>query len=473
VTTDGKLQTTDVEIADGDKLVITDASDSNKIARASIAFDGITTGRYLSQAGTWVIAPAAANNGTLTVQGDGTYLSIGTNNAGDTFTADASAAKTITVNHKTRTENSTTSTGTVSSSSNTFTVTSYTFDGAGHETAKDTKTITVTFPTAADLGLDSAMHFKGAVSSLPTATTSDSYDNGDVIIVTGTNKEYVRSGKTSSAAGSWIELGDEGSYAQKTVSITGTGALSGGGNLTEDRTITHNTSAVTAGSYGPSADATPSAGGTISVPYITVDSYGHVTGASTSTVTLPADSDEKVKSTAVSSSGNYPLLAASSTTGNTAAAGALHNTSVTMDSSGNVTAAGFKVSGSTGFLKADGSVDTSSYKTVQTAVSDPTASATTSTTFIDSISQDTNGVITVTKKTVPTPSSPNDGNLYVRAMNTASTPADTSTSVFTADQSGNTTIILNEQVGDAGGAVFSFNTSNNTVNITSIDGGQI
>jgi alpha-L-fucosidase len=43
----------------------------------------------------------------------------------------------------------------------------------------------------------------------------------------------------------------------------------------------------------------------------------------------------------------------------------------------------------------------SGYKTTQTAVSDPTASSTTSTTFIDSISQDTNGVITVTKKTVP------------------------------------------------------------------------
>ena len=40
------------------------------------------------------------------------------------------------------------------------------------------------------------------------------------------------------------------------------------------------------------------------------------------------------------------------------------------------------------------------YKTVQTAVSDPTASSDTSSTFIDSISQDANGVITVTKKTV-------------------------------------------------------------------------
>ena len=478
VTTDGKLQTTDITIADGDKLVVTDASDSNKIARTSVAFDGSTTGKYLSQAGTWVSAPAAANDGVLTVKGDGTYLSVGASNAGDTFSANASAAKEIQVNHNTRTEN--TSTGTaqtvnVANSGQTLSLVTYTFDGAGHETGKTTTTVNFTQVTASSLGLDSAMHFKGAVSSLPTATTSDSYENGDVIMVTGTNKEYVRSGKTASAAGEWIELGDEGSYAQKTVTVTGTGALGGGGDLTQNRTITHNTSTVTAGSYGQNGNATPSAGDTISVPYITVDTYGHVTGASTSTVTLPADSDEKVKSTAIANDDNngYPLLAASSASGNTTAANAKHATAATVDKDGVITAGGFVTSGATGFLRSNGTVDTTSYKPVQTAVSDPTASATTSTTFIDSISQDTNGVITVTKKTVPTPASPNDGSLYVRAMNTASTPADTSTAVFTADQSGNTTVILNEQVGDAGGAVFSFNTSNNTVNITSIDGGQI
>jgi hypothetical protein len=45
------------------------------------------------------------------------------------------------------------------------------------------------------------------------------------------------------------------------------------------------------------------------------------------------------------------------------------------------------------------SLDLSGYKTVQTAVSDPTASGT-SITFIATISQDTNGVITATKKSV-------------------------------------------------------------------------
>lgn len=49
----GTLQTTDVTIANGDKLVVTDASDSNKIARSSVSFDGSTVGKSLSQKGTW------------------------------------------------------------------------------------------------------------------------------------------------------------------------------------------------------------------------------------------------------------------------------------------------------------------------------------------------------------------------------------------------------------------------------------
>lgn len=50
-------------------------------------------------------------------------------------------------------------------------------------------------------------------------------------------------------------------------------------------------SGVTAGSYGPSANASPAHGSTFSVPYLTVDAKGRVTAASTKTITLPADND--------------------------------------------------------------------------------------------------------------------------------------------------------------------------------------
>ena len=56
----GTLQTTDVTIANGDKLVITDAdaTTANQVARASIVFDGSTTNKYLSPKGTWENIPS-------------------------------------------------------------------------------------------------------------------------------------------------------------------------------------------------------------------------------------------------------------------------------------------------------------------------------------------------------------------------------------------------------------------------------
>ena len=56
---------------------------------------------------------------------------------------------------------------------------------------------------------------------------------------------------------------------------------------TTESTLTLASSGVTAGSYGPSANATPNHGATFSVPYITVDAKGRVTAAATHTITLP------------------------------------------------------------------------------------------------------------------------------------------------------------------------------------------
>ena len=54
-------------------------------------------------------------------------------------------------------------------------------------------------------------------------------NNGDVVLYGG--KEFLWTGTT------WEELGDESSFALKTISITGTGYLTGGGTLEQDRTI--------------------------------------------------------------------------------------------------------------------------------------------------------------------------------------------------------------------------------------------
>lgn len=67
ITNAGALQTSDITIASGDKLVVTDASDSNKVARTSIAFDGSTTTQALTKKGTWetflTSAPVSSVNG--------------------------------------------------------------------------------------------------------------------------------------------------------------------------------------------------------------------------------------------------------------------------------------------------------------------------------------------------------------------------------------------------------------------------
>lgn len=74
------------------------------------------------------------------------------------------------------------------------------------------------------------------------------------------------------------------------IKLTGdvTGSASFDGTKESSISATLANSGATAGSYGPSANATPAAGSTFDVPYITVDAKGRVTAASTKTVKIPA-----------------------------------------------------------------------------------------------------------------------------------------------------------------------------------------
>lgn len=120
--------------------------------------------------------------------------------------------------------------------------------------------------------LGTPLKFVGAGNTLPGVASSS---QGDVYLNTTTHKEYVFDGTN------WVEFGDEGSYALKTISVTGTGALEGGGDLTADREITHRELfSGTAGSFGSATQ----------VPKITVDKYGHVTAVTNTTITHPSHS---------------------------------------------------------------------------------------------------------------------------------------------------------------------------------------
>ena len=92
--------------------------------------------------------------------------------------------------------------------------------------------------SASDLGVDNAMHFRGVFTTLPTTLTD--YNPGDVVLVGG--KEYVLALNGKDNAKKWNELGDEGSHALKTITISGDGTyITGGGNLQANRTLSHKT----------------------------------------------------------------------------------------------------------------------------------------------------------------------------------------------------------------------------------------
>lgn len=157
----------------------------------------------------------------------------------------------------------------------------------------------------AELGLTAAMHFIGTATGTSTTPTAGNYIKartgsgandyqfirittsgtateiaatlGDVFSVG--SKEYVctKEGKynsTESSSNMFTLLGDEGSYAYRNIEITGTGALGGGGDLSQNRTITHNT-----------YTAKTLSGGTKKVVgALTSDGYGHITAATEKTI---------------------------------------------------------------------------------------------------------------------------------------------------------------------------------------------
>ena len=131
--------------------------------------------------------------------------------------------------------------------------------------------------SASDLGVDTALHFKGVVTS--TSEVSDPH-NGDVCLVG--NKEYIYSDNA------WYELGDAESHALNTVTISGDDTyITGGGNLQANRTLSHKTynDAKELGAYKVKID---SAGHVSESEALTIASDG--THKHTASVTIPGSS---------------------------------------------------------------------------------------------------------------------------------------------------------------------------------------
>lgn len=118
------------------------------------------------------------------------------------------------------------------------------------------------------LGLTNNIVFVGVSTTDPKGATGatvaghTTWSKGEVVLYG--DKEYILTG-TSNKATDWTELGDEGSHALKTITISAGSGLTGGGTLEANRTISH---------------AVPAGAGTKASGFykFSTDSFGHVNG---------------------------------------------------------------------------------------------------------------------------------------------------------------------------------------------------
>ena len=295
ITSAGAITGSGTALASGDYLVFADSSDSNKLKKSTITI-GTSTTTFLREDGSWATPANTArlkvsdtsNKKVSTTESSSNYLQFtsGTNKftvSDGTNSFEVAVTPSIT-NNVTGSE-LTANTIILGNGSSSIKTSSKTIETS--LTNDESKVPTSSAVYSAISGLSGAMHFIGTTTTAltdgaTTATLAGSGLNkttgfvaGDVVIYD--NKEFVWTGSA------WEILGDEGSYALKTVSITGAGVLGGGGDLSANRTITHNTSGVTAQAYGPTANV--SGANSIAIPKITVDECGHITAATTFTYT--------------------------------------------------------------------------------------------------------------------------------------------------------------------------------------------
>lgn len=242
----GTLQTTDVAIASGDKLVVTDSSDSNKIARTSTSFDGSTTNKALTPKGTF-------ETFLQTHQSLAAYAPL----ASPTFTGTPKAPTAT----------------------------------AGTNT---TQIATTAFVQTAIDNLPEPMVFKGSlgtggtITALPVDGTAKVGDTYKVITAGTYASKAAKVGDTficltkTSSANTWehIPSGDEPSGTVTSVAIANGGGIGvSGGPITTSGTITISHA-------DTSSQASVTNSGRTYIQSIGVDGMGHVTSISSATETV-------------------------------------------------------------------------------------------------------------------------------------------------------------------------------------------
>lgn len=285
-------------------------------------------------------------------------------------------------------------------------------------------------------------------------------DNASGKIIRGPKFDTSVTNKALTQAGTWATF--TANTGTVTSVATGTGLT--GGPITTSGTISLADSGVTAASYGNAANATISAtGGTFKTTYLTVDAKGRITAASDKTMTVSvgngtitnamlANSSMSIAGSTVSLGGT---LSADTLRTNLGLSSAMHyrgRATVTITDGGteDPTITGYTFSNAQAgdvILSSDNSMEyvwtgtawellgsETSFKIVQNEVTTPAASGE-SISFIDNITQNSNGnIVLITKKTVPTASTSKTGiiqitkanlNSFINTLDTgSSTPVD-------------------------------------------------
>jgi hypothetical protein len=173
----------------------------------------------------------------------------------------------ISITGNAATANSALTAGTADKTQATLTVGNKNFNGSSAVTI-----------TAEDLGLSSAMKFIGVTTTtIEDGSTANTIIIDDVLVdaekgnvVLNGHLEYIWTGSK------WEILGDEQSYALKSIQVLAGDGLSGGGTLQSAITLAH---------ADTSSQSSVTTGGRTYINSITLDDYGHVTALGTKTET--------------------------------------------------------------------------------------------------------------------------------------------------------------------------------------------
>ena len=245
----GTLQTNDITIASGDKLVVTDSSDSSKVARTSISFDGSTATKCLTQKGTW--ESFSNNSGTIT----SVKTTAGTHTAIDVSSGAVAFNVPTKTSHLTNDSGYTTNTGTITGVSvngtsvatsgvaNITSVPASILTGAiangvtaTTQSARDnsTKVATTAYVDTAIDNLPEPMIFKGTlgtggtITTLPTAASSNEGFTYKVITAGTYASQSAKVGDVFVSTGSaWVIIpaGDTDSDTWRGIKVNGTDLL--------------------------------------------------------------------------------------------------------------------------------------------------------------------------------------------------------------------------------------------------------